>query len=187
MATIVSLTCSNLSLFRTSLLDNLECKWTSTPIIFYIRIRTRHFCCNIRLSYFFEFVDCGVSSLIILGSKSISGPFIWYFLKRKRNWWSNGFLTFSIAALLLLVFKCVSSLFFFNHTHLLWEVIAAATCVYLTYTYLFIVVCLLLIFECVSAARDHWCDSDESGRGIADVMIAFLRVRVFPMSCIFSW
>ena len=173
--------------FRISLLDNLECKWTSIPLMLYMRIRTRHCCCNRCLSYFFEFVDCGVSSLIILGSKSISGPFIWYFLKRKRNWWSNGFLTFSIAALLLLVFKCVSSLFFFNHTHLLWEVIAAATCVYLTYTYLFILVCLLLIFECVRTPRDHWYGSDESGEGIADGIVAFLRVVVFPMSFIFSW
>ena len=131
--------------FRTSLLDNLEGKWTSIPMIFYIRIRTRHCCCNRCLSYLFECVDCGLSSLHILGCK------------------------------------------FSSRNFLPWEGFAAATYVYLTYTYLLIAACLLLIFECVRTPRDHWYGSDESGEGIADGIVAFLRVVVFPMSFIFSW
>ena len=132
--------------FRTSSLDNLECKWTSIPMIFYIRIRTRHFCCNIRLSYFFEFVDCGVSSLIIVGRKSISGPLIWYLLARKRNWWSNGFLIFSIAALLPLLFKCVSSLVvILNHEKdLLLQLMSI------------LYVCMYVFFHCCPSSPDIW-------------------------------
>ena len=68
--------------FWTSSLDNLGCKWTSIPMVFYIQIRTRYCACNRSLSDLFECVGCGLSSLHLLACKCISSPLIWYFLMR---------------------------------------------------------------------------------------------------------